>query len=85
MRLAYYLAILLVIGLIASLSSPGKLVEVQYTVHYGMPSMYNVEWNGTSILAEALSKEGYRIVEAYTRIDPLILAAMYNPDRIIYV
>ncbi len=85
MRLAYYLAILLVIGLIASLSSPGKLVEVQYTVHYGMPSMYNVEWNGTSILAEALSKEGYRVVEAYTRIDPLILAAMYNPDRIIYV
>ncbi len=85
MRLAYYLAILLVIGLIASLSSSGKLVEVQYTVHYGMPSMYNVEWNGTSILAEVLSKEGYRVVEAYTHIDPLVLAAMYSPDRIIYV
>lgn len=80
-----YIVGVVLAGLIASLLSPGTLIEIEYALHYGMPSMYNTEWNGTSILASTLTRRGYHVVEAYTIVDPIILAEAYNPKRIIYV
>ena len=85
MRLTPYIIGLIVIGLIAALLSPGTLVEIEYALHYGIPSMYNIEWNGTSMLASILTSNGFKVVEAYTVVDPIILAEVHNPERIIYV
>ncbi len=76
---------LIIIALIFALSSPGKIVEIQYALHTGMPSIFNPEWNGTSYMGDILSKTGYNVVESYSSIDSIVLARTHNLNRIIYV
>ncbi len=76
---------LIIVALVFALSSPGRIVEIQYALHTGMPSIFNPEWNGTSYMGDILSKAGYNIVESYSIVDSMILARTHSPDRIIYV
>lgn len=85
MYMKWFILGLIMVALVLALSSPGKVVEIQYALHTGMPSIFNPEWNGTSYMGDILSKAGYNIVESYSTIDSMVLARSHNPDRIIYV
>ncbi len=85
MYMKWFVLGLIIIALIFAFSSPGRIVEIQYALHVGMPSIFNPQWNGTSYMGDILSKTGYSIVESYSIIDSVILARTHSPDRIIYV
>ncbi len=85
MPLKWFIYGLIIVAFIFALSSPGRIVEVQYALHAGMPSIFNPEWNGTSFMGELLSKAGYTVVESYSIIDSIVLAKTHGSERIIYV
>ncbi len=85
MYMKWFILGLIIVALISALSSPGKIVEIQYALHAGMPSIFNPKWNGTSYMGDILSKAGYNIVESYSIVDSMVLARTHSPDRIIYV
>ncbi len=85
MSLKWFIYGLVIVAFVSALSSPGKIIEIQYALHVGMPSIFNPEWNGTSYMGELLSKTGYMVVESYSTIDSIVLSKTHSSKRIIYV
>lgn len=65
-RIKLFLFILLIIGIVAALSMPAKVIELTVKLYQGTASPYSIDYMGTSLFYNYLLKKNYSVVVADT-------------------